>query len=285
MPTLFRFLLVVAVLAGLGFAAMFALATFVEPEPREITVPVPTKPHARRLHERRAPRQPFPRHARRRARRLQEHARRLPARPRRLSGLSRPRPARQPDKAAAATVRGFMASLEERGLKASSAARRLSAVRQFHKFLYVEGYAPADPTAAVSAPKRGRALPKVLSVDEVDRLLQVAYEGIQHARGLAGRAPARGPHGLPAGTPLRHRPARLGARRAAAQRRQDPRPLSRGARQGRQGAARPAHRGGAGRGAGLSRASGGAGARPPAPGCSRPTARAAISPARPSPAT
>jgi integrase/recombinase XerD len=81
-----------------------------------------------------------------------------------------------PDTAAAATVRGFMASLEERGLKATSAARRLSAVRQFHKFLYVEGYAPADPTAAVSAPKRGRTLPKVLSVDQVDRLLQVAHE-------------------------------------------------------------------------------------------------------------
>ena len=86
----------------------------------------------------------------------------------------------QPDTASASTVRGFMASLEERGLKASSAARRLSAVRQFHKFLYVEAYAPADPTAAVSAPKRGRVLPKVLSVTEVDRLLQVAYEGIQH---------------------------------------------------------------------------------------------------------
>jgi len=86
----------------------------------------------------------------------------------------------QPDNATSATVRGFMASLEERGLKASSAARRLSAVRQFHKFLYVEGYAPADPTAAVSAPKRGRALPKVLSIAEVDRLLLVAYEGIQH---------------------------------------------------------------------------------------------------------
>jgi integrase/recombinase XerD len=81
-----------------------------------------------------------------------------------------------PDTAAAATVRGFMASLEERGLKATSAARRLSAVRQFHRFLYVEGYAPANPTAAVSAPKRGRALPKVLSVDQVDRLLQVAHE-------------------------------------------------------------------------------------------------------------
>ena len=86
----------------------------------------------------------------------------------------------RPDAAAAATIRGFMASLEERGLKASSAARRLSAVRQFHKFLYVEGYAPADPTAAVSAPKRGRVLPKVLSIDEVDRLLQVASEGIAH---------------------------------------------------------------------------------------------------------
>jgi integrase/recombinase XerD len=84
----------------------------------------------------------------------------------------------EPDKAVSATVRGFMASLEERGLKATSAARRLSAVRQFHKFLYVEGYAPADPTAAVSAPKRGRALPKVLSVDQVDRLLQVAHEGV-----------------------------------------------------------------------------------------------------------
>jgi hypothetical protein len=42
LPTLFRFLLVVAVLAGLGFAAMFALATFVQPDPREITVPVPS---------------------------------------------------------------------------------------------------------------------------------------------------------------------------------------------------------------------------------------------------
>jgi integrase/recombinase XerD len=90
----------------------------------------------------------------------------------------------QPDNATSATVRGFMASLEERGLKASSAARRLSAVRQFHKFLYVEGYAPADPTAAVSAPKRGRALPKVLSVAEVDRLLQVAYEGVQHPQAM-----------------------------------------------------------------------------------------------------
>jgi hypothetical protein len=42
LPTLFRFIFVIAVLAGLGFAAMFALATFVQPDTREITVPVPS---------------------------------------------------------------------------------------------------------------------------------------------------------------------------------------------------------------------------------------------------
>jgi len=41
-PTLFRFLIVVAILAGLGFAAVFALATLVEPDSREITVPIPS---------------------------------------------------------------------------------------------------------------------------------------------------------------------------------------------------------------------------------------------------
>jgi hypothetical protein len=40
-PTLFRFLAVVALLAGLAYAAMFAMATFVEPTPREITVTIP----------------------------------------------------------------------------------------------------------------------------------------------------------------------------------------------------------------------------------------------------
>ncbi|MFE1603206.1 histidine kinase [Methylobacterium sp. ID0610] len=42
MPTLFRFLAIVAILAGIVFAAMFALATFVEPTPREITVTIPS---------------------------------------------------------------------------------------------------------------------------------------------------------------------------------------------------------------------------------------------------
>jgi hypothetical protein len=41
MPSLFRFLAVIAVIAGLGYAAVFALATFVDPKPRSITVTVP----------------------------------------------------------------------------------------------------------------------------------------------------------------------------------------------------------------------------------------------------
>ena len=41
MPTLFRFLMIVGVLAALGYGAMFALATFVQPHPREMTQTVP----------------------------------------------------------------------------------------------------------------------------------------------------------------------------------------------------------------------------------------------------
>ncbi|MDB5559936.1 MAG: site-specific tyrosine recombinase XerD [Enterovirga sp.] len=85
-----------------------------------------------------------------------------------------------------ATISGFLASLEERGLKSSSAARRLSAVRQFHKFLYAEGHAAADPTAAATGPKRGRVLPKVISVADVDRLLQVSREAADQAAPRSG---------------------------------------------------------------------------------------------------
>ncbi|NNM71374.1 site-specific tyrosine recombinase XerD [Enterovirga aerilata] len=92
----------------------------------------------------------------------------------------------EPAAAEPATISGFLASLDERGLKSSSAARRLSAVRQFHKFLYAEGYAPADPTAAAAGPKRGRTLPKVLSVADVDRLLRVARELVEQAEPGSG---------------------------------------------------------------------------------------------------
>ncbi len=84
-----------------------------------------------------------------------------------------------------ATLRGFVADLETRGLSASTAARRLSCVRGFHKFLYAEGAAETDPSAPVSGPRKGRPLPKVLSVAEVDRLLA----GAQQAAALPDQAP------------------------------------------------------------------------------------------------
>jgi integrase/recombinase XerD len=79
-----------------------------------------------------------------------------------------------PESAGAEDVRAFLGALQDRGLSAATAARRLSAIRQFHKFLYLEGYAGADPTAIVSGPKRARPLPKTLGVEEVDRLLRAA---------------------------------------------------------------------------------------------------------------
>jgi integrase/recombinase XerD len=68
-------------------------------------------------------------------------------------------------------LRGYLGSLARRRFAASSVARRLSAIRQLYRFLYAEGHRPDDPSAVIEGPKRNRALPKVLSIAEVDRLL------------------------------------------------------------------------------------------------------------------
>lgn len=71
-------------------------------------------------------------------------------------------------------LRGFLKSLDERGFKASSLARRLSAVRQLYRFLYAEGKRTDDPAAVLEGPKRARTLPKVLSIADVDGLMTQA---------------------------------------------------------------------------------------------------------------
>ena len=85
--------------------------------------------------------------------------------------------------AAASTndLRGFLSALAERGFKASSLARRLSAVRQLYRFLYAEGKRSDDPAAVLEGPKRGRTLPKVLSIAEVDALLAQARKEMENA--------------------------------------------------------------------------------------------------------
>jgi len=73
--------------------------------------------------------------------------------------------------AVAEDLRAYLGHLARQGFAASSQARRLSALRQFFKFLYSEGLRGDDPTGILDAPKKGRALPKTLSVDDVTRLI------------------------------------------------------------------------------------------------------------------
>ncbi len=84
-------------------------------------------------------------------------------------------------------LRAYMASLGRRGLSPRTAARRLSTLRQFHKFLYAEGLRGDDPAAALDSPRQGRRLPRVLSEAEVDQLLAAARhrDGPEGARLLA----------------------------------------------------------------------------------------------------
>ena len=79
-------------------------------------------------------------------------------------------------------VRAYLAVLVKRGMAANSSARKLSAIRQLHRFLYAEGKRKDDPAAVLEGPRRGRALPKVLSVVEVTRLFEAARAAADKAR-------------------------------------------------------------------------------------------------------
>jgi integrase/recombinase XerD len=76
--------------------------------------------------------------------------------------------------AQSANLSAYLAHLGAQGFAASSQARKLSAMRQFYKFLYAEGLRGDDPTAILDAPKKGRSLPKIMSEDDVTRLLDLA---------------------------------------------------------------------------------------------------------------
>ena len=73
-------------------------------------------------------------------------------------------------------LRDYLADLDTRGFKASSVARRLSAMRHLYRFMLNERIRADDPAAILSGPKRGRGLPKVLSISDVDRMLTKARE-------------------------------------------------------------------------------------------------------------
>jgi integrase/recombinase XerD len=81
------------------------------------------------------------------------------------------------------TIRDYMSHLSDSGLAASTASRRLSALRQFFGFLFIEAIRTDDPTAVIDSPRRARPLPKVLTEEEVDRMLAAA-RAIAGADGL-----------------------------------------------------------------------------------------------------
>lgn len=80
-------------------------------------------------------------------------------------------------------IEAWYAGLSIRGLSAATAARRRSAVRQFYRFALGEGWRSDDPSRRLDAPRQGRALPRTLSRDEVERVL-IAASAREGAAGL-----------------------------------------------------------------------------------------------------
>jgi len=82
-------------------------------------------------------------------------------------------------------VRKYLTTLSRSGIASSSQARKLSALRQFFGFLYAEGIRKDDPTSSIDAPKRQRPLPKVLTREDVDALIEAART--EAAKGAEGQ--------------------------------------------------------------------------------------------------
>ncbi len=93
-------------------------------------------------------------------------------------------------------IRRWLDDVAARGFARSSQARKLSAVRQFFKFLYVEGMRTDDPTGIVDTPRKERPLPKTMGEDAVTRLLERAETDRQMAENDGDRLAACRLHAL-----------------------------------------------------------------------------------------
>jgi integrase/recombinase XerD len=80
-------------------------------------------------------------------------------------------------------IRRHLATLEAMGLARSSAARKLSAIRQFHRFLHGDGLAKDNPATAIDSPRAARPLPKMISQDDVTALADAARARVVAAKG------------------------------------------------------------------------------------------------------
>lgn len=73
-----------------------------------------------------------------------------------------------------AALTALAAEMSKQGFAPASQARRLSALRQFYRFLYSEGYRSDDPTAQLDSPRKNISLPKILYEEDIARLLDYA---------------------------------------------------------------------------------------------------------------
>lgn len=89
--------------------------------------------------------------------------------------------------ASAEDLRAHLADLAGRGFARRTQARRLSAIREFHRFLVVEGIRGDDPAEGLAFPRPGRDLPRTLDEEEVERLI-AGVEGDRTPKGLRLRA-------------------------------------------------------------------------------------------------
>jgi integrase/recombinase XerC len=96
-------------------------------------------------------------------------------------------------------LRAYLAELDGRGLSRSTIGSRVAALRSFYRFCRRQGWVDGDPWAAVVTPRRSSRLPRVMAVEDVERLLDVVPGSAGHAVG-AERDP-----GLPEAIELRDR--------------------------------------------------------------------------------
>ncbi len=89
----------------------------------------------------------------------------------RLGEFAAGRGVRAPDGVTPALLREFVFSLKDLGLSPATIRRQVSAVRTYYRFLLAEGKVTDDPSDRLESPVRGRSLPDVLSVQEIEALL------------------------------------------------------------------------------------------------------------------
>jgi len=78
---------------------------------------------------------------------------------------------KKPEKIRRSDILNFVASLSESGLSMTSISRKISAIRGFHRFLVNEGMLSSDPTLNLKTPKKWNKIPKTLTYEQVEKLL------------------------------------------------------------------------------------------------------------------